>query len=401
MTLPLKHFARTSLTSRPFILRFPRNFASTTSSDPPARSETSSKNPLDSIEKSSNSIDKFFPLSYTNSSQLLRRVRELTADIKDPKEAASVFARLFNEITGYDRIDHLKKEVSNQAENFVRARQALREAKTNYDSKITSRIDTQREINELLQRKHNWTNEDVNRFTQLYRNDHANEQDEQDAKLHFKNCENEVDTAYTQLTRSIMDRYHEEQLWSDKIRAASTYGTIALMALNLLLFMAVQTIFEPWKRKRLAGNFEDLLVKTVEDGKERLEPVIKAFEQQTEKIEALSQGQEALLAATGIYMDSKARDSSEIFGDSGLEPKEQDQEQEQASDELLVNENEKGTMLSMKTGNTDDTFNPAFEKSLLSDKITLTKGDLLLYSAESAAVGSVLTAVVAYFLWRG
>lgn len=76
-----------------------------------------------------------------------------------------------------------------------------------------------------------------------------------------------MDREYMNLARSIMERYHEEQLWSDKIRSVSTYGTWALMVVNLLLFVAVQTVFEPYKRKRLTDKFEELLIAKVEEEK--------------------------------------------------------------------------------------------------------------------------------------
>jgi sensitive to high expression protein 9 len=55
---------------------------------------------------------------------------------------------------------------------------------------------------------------------------------------------------------TILARYHEEQVWSDKIRSASTYGQIAALGLNLLVFILAIIIVEPWKRKRLAQTFE-------------------------------------------------------------------------------------------------------------------------------------------------
>ena len=39
-----------------------------------------------------------------------------------------------------------------------------------------------KEVNELLTRKHNWSLNDLERFTELYRNDHENEIHEQEAE---------------------------------------------------------------------------------------------------------------------------------------------------------------------------------------------------------------------------
>ena len=53
-----------------------------------------------------------------------------------------------------------------------------------------------------------------------------------------------------------MNRYHEEQIWSDKIRQFSTWGTILIMCINLVLILLVQFVFEPFKRWRLVNSFE-------------------------------------------------------------------------------------------------------------------------------------------------
>jgi len=58
-------------------------------------------------------------------------------------------------------------------------------------------------------------------------------------------------------------RYHEEQIWSDKIRRASTWGTFALMGVNVLLFVVVQVGLEPWRRGRLVRGFEEKVLEAV------------------------------------------------------------------------------------------------------------------------------------------
>ncbi|CAG8444420.1 6242_t:CDS:2 [Ambispora leptoticha] len=189
-------------------------------------------------------------------------MRELQDAIKtkDRREALSAASRALNEFTGYSDVEKLKEKVIKQENEFFETRQRLNLAKRAYEDAISARSATQHEINDLLQRKHQWTNEDVTRFTELYRIEHLNEQAESAAKDEYLECEKQVEKEYTELTKSIMMRYHEEQIWSDKIRSASTYGTIGLMALNVVLFICVQTVFEPMKRQKLADKFEELLL---------------------------------------------------------------------------------------------------------------------------------------------
>ena len=141
--------------------------------------------------------------------------------------------------------------------NVTRSRAAVQQANEEYKAAIAQRSASQKEVNELLQRKHSWSGADLERFTSLYRSDHVNEQAEALAHQRLTEAEKEADDARTLLSSSILTRYHEEQIWSDKIRRASTWGTWGIMGFNVLLFIVVQLGLEPWKRRRLVGNFEE------------------------------------------------------------------------------------------------------------------------------------------------
>ena len=145
------------------------------------------------------------------------------------------------------------------------SRLAVRQAKEDYQNAINRRSASQREVNELLQRKHAWSSTDLERFTQLYRSDHTNEQEEVAAQERLTQAEGAADEAQAQLARSILARYHEEQIWSDKIRRASTWGTWGLMGFNVLLFVVVQLGLEPWKRRRLVRGFEEKVREVIQE----------------------------------------------------------------------------------------------------------------------------------------
>jgi len=71
--------------------------------------------------------------------------------------------------------------------------------------------------------------------------------------------------------RLILARYHEEQVWSDKIRSASTYGSLVALGLNMLVFISAILVIEPWKRRRLAQTFEDKIMELSRDNGKRLD----------------------------------------------------------------------------------------------------------------------------------
>lgn len=119
-------------------------------------------------------------------------------------------------------------------------------------------------MNELLQRKHAWSAADLERFTSLYRSDHANEQAETAAQEALTGAERRAEEEAAKLSKSILARYHEEQIWSDKIRRMSTWGTWGLMGVNVLLFLVFQIGVEPWRRRRLVKGFEEKVMEALE-----------------------------------------------------------------------------------------------------------------------------------------
>ncbi|KAF7346046.1 NADPH--cytochrome P450 reductase [Mycena sanguinolenta] len=188
-----------------------------------------------------------------------------------------------NKITGYEEIEALKRQVVEQETRINEARNAARLAKTAYDIAVVQRSNSQREINDLLQRKSAWNQADIARFTTLVPQDHTFEQEEVQARAAVHSAEETVEREFTELMRIILARYHEEQVWSDKIRSASTYGSLAALGLNLLVFVVAIVFVEPWKRRRLALTFEK---KIEEMGLENKAVVAESMKEIGRQIEA-------------------------------------------------------------------------------------------------------------------
>jgi sensitive to high expression protein 9, mitochondrial len=158
------------------------------------------------------------------------------------------------------------------------ARQTAQQAKAAYEEAVVRRSNSQREVNDLLQRKSSWTDGDVGRFTSLVRQDHLYEQEESQAKSAVNVSEDAVEREFSQLLRIILARYHEEQVWSDKIRSASTYGSLAALGLNMLVFILAIIVVEPWKRRRLAQTFETKIEEMSLENASRLETSMQVIE---------------------------------------------------------------------------------------------------------------------------
>lgn len=311
---------------------------------------------------------------------------------------------------------------------FENTRDKVQEAKRAYEEAIETRSNTQRGINELLQRKHLWTGEDVTKFTELYRLEHSHSQAEAVAKETYQASEKQMDREYMELARSIMERYHEEQLWSDKIRSVSTYGTWALMVVNLMLFVAVQTVFEPRKRKRLTDRFEELLVAKVNEEEEKFKHV---FESLDEKDRLLMQQQVAVMETLNSLAEHPLFDSEtlESFKTSAQQnafpppvpvapiiPPSLSEEDAHTKDviepfanyvgnkteEIKLN-NEELTQLLLLSPSENDLLTPDNNPEIKSlhensiNTISVSKTSLVLYSIESALAGGLVTALAVYF----
>lgn len=196
--------------------------------------------------------------------------KSLTARI-DKLQTSILFAgKRLNDLTGYSGIEKLKNQIEEQEQIVARSVKEVRDAKQAYAEAIKTRSESQQEVNELLQRKNTWSPTDLERFTHLFRADHSNSRQEEVCQQALNQAEVTADQARMDLGNMILARYHEEQIWSDKIRRASTWGTWGLMGFNILLFILVQLGLEPWKRKRLVGSFEEKVRQVVQEERSAL-----------------------------------------------------------------------------------------------------------------------------------
>lgn len=160
-------------------------------------------------------------------------------------------SQTLNQVTGYTSIESIKLENDALELSLSDAHERVRAARQAYKTSNARRAATQREVTTLLARKESWTPSDLERFTELYRTDHVLEGEVTTAQETLTESEAEEQSLSQRLNAGILKRYHEEQIWSDRIRRASTWGTWGLMGMNFLTFLIFQFVAEPWRRKRL------------------------------------------------------------------------------------------------------------------------------------------------------
>ncbi|GAA99770.1 uncharacterized protein L969DRAFT_51678 [Mixia osmundae IAM 14324] len=194
--------------------------------------------------------------------QRLRLAAQLTKQryasaAKRIEQELGVLSQRLSKASGYEEIEDLKRLVGETELALAGRRQAAREAKQAYEQAVAARLTTQREMNDILARKSAWSDSDIAAFPEIVRREHAATQAERQAKEAVALSDEQVDSTFDNMMRHVLARYHEEQVWSDKIRSVSTYGTLLITSINVVLFLLTLIVIEPWKRKRLVAGVEE------------------------------------------------------------------------------------------------------------------------------------------------
>lgn len=306
-----------------------------------------------------------------------------------------------NDLTGYSAIEAIKAKNAQLEHDLAAAQARLRAARQGYKSLTSHRAATQREVTTLLARKDTWNPTDLERFTNLYRLDHELEAQVASASVELTEAEAEESKLSADLNAGILKRYHEEQIWSDRIRRQSTWGTWGLMGVNILLFLVLQFVAEPWRRKRLMKNIAANEKIVMDDVKRELAEVKAALEasglrEQAKRAEeeAAAKAAEAELAAVHEAAEKMAAQEAveELQGQLTQTLAEKQTQQEDA---IPWQERWKATL-------SDPELIKAAILDLYSDRrIDLSMRDASILALEGAAAGAAVVATLALIFLRG
>lgn len=310
-----------------------------------------------------------------------------------------VATQTINDLTGYSAIEAIKARNAKLEDDLAKAQIRLRNARHNYKSLTSHRASTQREVTTLLARKDTWNPTDLERFTSLYRMDH--ELDAQVANASAELTEAEADESKTSadLNAGILRRYHEEQIWSDRIRRQSTWGTWGLMGVNFVLFFVLQFVAEPWRRKRMIKSIAEKERGVMEEVKRELSEVRVALEmantlmeREQEKATTFAASEPATVVAAEAapaapaapvpVEETEAAAIPRYRVSDGSQPRRTWKEilQEYWEDPQILKE---------------DAMDLASER-----RIDLRMKDVSIIALEGAAAGATLMAALAFALWR-
>ena len=161
--------------------------------------------------------------------------------------------------TDYTPITNLRNAISDQESRVRASYGAVALAKEAYDAAHSQQISSQKEVVGLLERKSSWSATDLERYMALIRSEHTNEQDVTMSLSTLREKERDLEEGRRQLEKMERQQYHEEQVWSDTIRRNSTWVTIGLMGVNILLLLVNIVGVEPWRRRRLVREVKKAL----------------------------------------------------------------------------------------------------------------------------------------------
>mmetsp|Transcript_10039 Transcript_10039/g.20334 ORF Transcript_10039/g.20334 Transcript_10039/m.20334 type:complete len:290 (-) Transcript_10039:2104-2973(-) len=203
------------------------------------------------------------------------RVDELSTVLS---EASTKVGAWVDEASGYRAISRWKQEVEDAAARFDHARDRVRMARHGFEDAVSRRAAAQSEVNAMLQRKDRWTDGDLSRFSELCREEHSLSSVEKEAQQEVRDSETYSEHALQKFMEALRTRFQEEALWSEKVRAASTFGTWTLIAVNTSLFALSVLYVEPRKRRALHRQvLEDFEIKRQADSA-NLDEKLKHFE---------------------------------------------------------------------------------------------------------------------------
>ncbi|KAK3339103.1 sensitive to high expression protein 9-like protein, mitochondrial [Neurospora tetraspora] len=334
-----------------------------------------------------------------------------------------------NDLTGYSAIEQIKRQNAELEVAHGQAQSRLRDARHNYKSLTMHRASTQREVTTLLARKDTWNPLDLERFTSLYRLDHELEAQVAQAAQELTEAETEESRLSADLNAGILKRYHEEQIWSDRIRRQSTWGTWGLMGVNVLLFLVLQFVAEPWRRKRLMKGIAENEKGVIDEVRHELGQVRQALEasglREMAHLTRLMEQEREIQALASTSSSSGSSSTSTTSSGTAAETEEGEMDlaaefiaaaAEEAAEEAAQHQQQipetqeepqpapltwKQTAQKWQQTLSDPQQIKAAVVDLYSDRrIDVKMRDVSLLALESAATGAAVVASVAFFVLR-
>lgn len=151
------------------------------------------------------------------------------------KRQLEQLGKRWNEYSGYEEVLEAKALVLEAEVQLKELREEQERLQQEYMQAVGKRANSQRTLNELLTRKDSWSETDLSTYTELLKSEHGDARHEKECSERYEAIAGRVNSAWDDVVRKTLDRYHQEQIWSDRVRAGSTYGSLVIAGVNGML----------------------------------------------------------------------------------------------------------------------------------------------------------------------
>lgn len=148
------------------------------------------------------------------------------------KEQLESLGKRWNTYSGYEEVLEAKAQVLEAEMELKQLREEQSELRKDYMKAVGRRAGSQQTVNKLLQRREDWSDADLNAYMELVKSEHVEARSEKEATERYESIGHRVNAAWDDVVRKTLERYHQEQIWSDRVRAGSTYGSMIIAGLN-------------------------------------------------------------------------------------------------------------------------------------------------------------------------
>ncbi|CEH18700.1 hypothetical protein CBOM_05419 [Ceraceosorus bombacis] len=160
-----------------------------------------------------------------------------------------VLSGRWNEVSGYEAVEALKKDVELAEQRLASLRAQQNEALQAHRKAVAQRSETQRTLNDLLSRKSSWSSSDLASYTALLQSEHSESAMEKEAGDKYEVAERQRERAWDDVVRKTLERFHEEWRWSERGRTLGNWVSAGVVGLNVVLFITAILIAKPPTRR--------------------------------------------------------------------------------------------------------------------------------------------------------
>jgi len=161
------------------------------------------------------------------------------------------YLTLWEEQSGTHEILQLKQNVNTSSLDFDTKQRQVTLARSTVDKALQSFESSQLKHTRLLQTRDRWTSLEAMEFAKILEEEVQVRLELEVARKELTLLEQaQLDTMHRYMS-DLRKRYQEEQLWQDKWRVYSTYGTWGLIVLNSIVFMISQYMVRLRENRRM------------------------------------------------------------------------------------------------------------------------------------------------------